>query len=104
MANTIRAKAELGPSGMTTVKLIITHPMLIERTDAKTGQVLPPHFIEEVTIEHKGETVVSAAWGQAISTNPFFQFDLAGAGKGDEITISWRDNRGQTDSAKTAVI
>jgi sulfur-oxidizing protein SoxZ len=104
MANTIRARAELGASGMTTVKLIITHPMLIERTDPKTGQVLPAHFIEEVTIEHRGETVVAAAWGQAVSVNPFFQFDLAGAAKGDEITISWRDNRGQTDSAKTAVV
>lgn len=103
MANTIKAKAQLGQGGVATVKLIIQHPMLIERVDPATGQTLPPHFIEEVKVTLGGETVMEAAWGQAVSVNPFFQFDVTGAKAGDQITISWRDNRGQTDTAQFPV-
>jgi sulfur-oxidizing protein SoxZ len=103
MANTIKAKAQLGQGGVATVKFIIQHPMLIERVDAKTGQSLPPHFIEEVKVTLGGETLIEAAWGQAISTNPFFQFNITGAKAGEQITISWRDNRGETDSAQFPV-
>ena len=103
MANTIKARAQLGERGVATVRFIIQHPMLIERVDAKTGQTLPPHFIEEVKVTVGGETLMEADWGQAISTNPFFQFDFSGAKAGDQITISWRDNRGQTDSAQFPV-
>ena len=103
MANSMRARAELGANGVTTVKLIITHPMLIERTDAKTGQTLPAHFVEEVKITHNGETVVVAEWGQAVSMNPFFEFGFGGAKKGDPVTVEWRDNRGATDSSTFSI-
>lgn len=103
MANTIRARIELAPNGIATVKLIVTHPMLIERTDAKTGQTLPPHFIEELTVSHNGETLVAADWGQAVSMNPFFQFSFSGAKKGDQVTVAWRDNTGASDSAQFPV-
>jgi sulfur-oxidizing protein SoxZ len=103
MANTIKAKAQVGAGGVATVKFIIQHPMLIERVDPKTGQTLPPHFIEEVKVSLRGEMLLEAAWGQAISVNPFFQFNYTGAKAGDEITISWRDNRGQSDTAQFPV-
>lgn len=103
MANTIKARAQLGQGGVATVRFIIQHPMLVERVDAKTGQTLPPHYVEEVKVTLAGETVMEANWGQAISANPFFQFNITGAKAGDQITISWRDNRGQTDSAQFPV-
>lgn len=101
MSNTIKAKAQLGQGGVTTVKFIIRHPMAIERIEG--GKTVPGHFIEEVKVAHGGETVMEAAWGQAVSVNPFFQFDIAGAKAGDRITISWRDNRGESDSAQFPV-
>ena len=101
MANTIKAKAQMGQGGVATVKFIIRHPMAIERMDA--GKTVPAHFIEEVKVVHGGDTVLEAAWGQAVSANPFFQFDIAGAKAGDQITISWRDNRGESDSAQFPV-
>ncbi len=103
MANTIRAQAQLGQNGLTTVKLVIKHPMIIERVDAKTGQTIHPHFIEELNIVHAGEALVDAAWGQAVSANPFFQFSFTGANAGDNISISWRDNRGESDSTQVQV-
>ena len=103
MANTIKAKAQLGEGGVATVKFIIQHPMVVERVDAATGRTVPAHFIEEVKVALGDETVMEASWGQAVSVNPFFQFDVAGAKAGDRITISWRDNRGQSDSAQFPV-
>jgi sulfur-oxidizing protein SoxZ len=97
MANTIKAKAQIGAGGVATVKFII------ERKDPKTGETLPPHFIEEVKVAIGSETLMEAAWGQAVSVNPFFQFNYTGAKAGDQLTISWRDNRGQTDSAQFPV-
>jgi sulfur-oxidizing protein SoxZ len=103
MANTIRAQAQLADNGMTTVKLVIRHPMIIERVDPKTGQTIQPHFIEELRIAQGGETLIEAVWGQAVSVNPFFQFSFSGAKVGDTITVSWRDNRGETDSTQVQI-
>ncbi len=102
--NTIKGRAELGANGVTVVRMLITHPMAIERRDAATGRTIDAHFIEEVVCEHGGQVVFSAAWGQAISTNPFMQFSLNGAKKGEVIAIRWRDNKGDTDSASLTII
>lgn len=101
--NTIRGRAEIGQGGVVTVRLIVNHPMLVERPDPKTGQTLPPHFIEEISVTHAGDTLMAAAWGQAVSTNPFLQFSFTGAKAGDQITVSWRDNKGDTDTAQVPV-
>lgn len=103
MANTIRGQAQLGQDGMTTVKLVIRHPMIVERVDPKTGQTIQAHFIEELNVSHAGETIIEAVWGQAVSVNPFLQFSFSGAKAGDSITASWRDNRGGSDSAQVQI-
>ena len=103
MANTIRGQAQLGQDGMTTVKLVIRHPMIVERVDPKTGQTIQAHFIEELSVAHGGETIIEAAWGQAVSVNPFLQFSFSGAKAGDTITASWRDNRGESDSSQIQI-
>lgn len=99
MADSIRGRVVVGPNGVANVRLLINHPMAIERRDPATGQLIPPHFIEELTIEHKGETVFSALWGQAVSQNPYLALSITGVGKGDVITVKWRDNKGDSDSA-----
>lgn len=98
MANTIKGRIEL-KDDVANVRVIISHPMLVERKDPKTGQMLPPHFIEEVTFTHNGETVLNLACGQAVSQNPFIQFYFKGAKAGDVLKASWRDNKGESDSA-----
>ncbi len=103
MANSIRGRAKVGTNGQTEVRLLINHPMAMERVDPATGQRQAAHFIEELTAVHKGETVFSALWGQAISQNPFLAFAVSGVEKGDVITVQWRDTKGETDSAQIAV-
>lgn len=103
MANTIKGRAKLGADGQTEVKLIITHPMVIEQRDAGGKVTTEAHFIQVVSCTHKGETVFAADWGMAVSTNPYLEFFFAGAAAGDELTIQWSDNRGNSDNAVVKV-
>lgn len=92
----IRAKLK---DGTTTVKCLMSHPMETGlRKDRKTGKMIPAHFISEVMADSGGKTVMSANWSGGISKNPYLSFSFNGASKGDEVTISWKDNQGNSDS------
>ena len=85
--------------GVTTLKALITHPMETGmRKDKKTGKKIPPHFIQTLTVEHNGKSVLDADWGPAISANPYLSIKFKGAKKGDSVKISWSDNTGKSDS------
>ena len=101
MAGTIKARAQV-EGGTTVVKALISHPMETgQRKDKKTGKLIPAHFIQELNVDHNGKNVLNAAWGPAISKNPYLFFKFKGAKAGDKITISWVDNKGdkRTDEA-----
>jgi len=98
MATTIKCRAKERDGGAE-IRLLITHPMKTEGRDAKTGAVVPPHFIQQVTVEVNGAPALDAAWGQAVSTNPYLEVFVNGAKKGDTIVCSWVDNTGTTDKA-----
>ncbi len=98
MANSIKIRAS-EKGGETTLKALISHPMETgARKDAKTGKLIPAHFIEEVVCKHNGTTVLTAEWSGGVSKNPYISFKFTGAAKGDEITLSWTDNKGESDS------
>jgi len=89
--------------GQVTVKSIINHPMETgQRKIKKTGKKVPPHFIKEVIVSRNRKIIMEAFWGKSISRNPFLSFQIPGR-KGDTITISWLDNRGNSDSASAKV-
>ena len=90
--------------GVTTIKVLISHPMETgTRKDKKTGKKIPAHFIQEVVCEHKGNTVMTANWGPAISKNPYLSFRIAGGAAGDIVKLSWVDNKGEKDSGETTI-
>jgi sulfur-oxidizing protein SoxZ len=98
MANSIKIRAS-EKGGETTVKALISHPMETgARKNSKTGKLIPAHFIEEVVCKHNGTTVLTAEWSGGVSKNPYISFKFTGAAKGDEITLSWTDNKGESDS------
>ena len=97
----IRAKVD---GDVNTVKALISHPMdtgLVK--DKKTGNLIPAHFIQEVTCEHNGKNVLTALWGPAISKNPYLSFKFKGAKAGDSLKLSWVDNKGESDSTETKI-
>jgi sulfur-oxidizing protein SoxZ len=103
MANSIRARATL-KGGTVTVKALITHIMETGlRKDKKTGKVIPAHFIQEVSCKHNGKEVVLAQWGPAVSKNPYLSYQFTGGKKGDSVSISWVDNKGEKDSLTTKI-
>lgn len=89
--------------GLVVVKSVINHPMETGRRKIKkTGKKVPPHFIREVIVSRNRRIVMEAFWGKSISRNPFLAIEIPGR-KGDSITISWLDNRGNSDSATAKV-
>jgi len=100
MAEPMKIRANLvGDS--TEVKVLMNHEMETgQRKDAQ-GKTIPAWFIQNVTATHDGKTVLSAQWGPAVSKNPFLSFKFKGGAKGDKITITWVDNKGdkRTDEA-----
>ena len=103
MANSIKVRAKV-KDGVATVKCLISHPMETGlRKDKKTGEKIPAQFIQEVTCEHGGNTVLSALWGGAVSKNPFLSFKFSGAKSGDTIKIGWVDNKGGSDSTESQI-
>lgn len=101
MASTkIRAKEK---GGVVTVKALMTHPMETGlRKDKKTGKVIPAHHITEIVCESGGNTVMTCLWSGGISKNPYLSFKYAGA-KGDELKLSWTDNKGASESTTAKV-
>ena len=84
------------------VKVLMNHPMETGlRKDSKTGQMVPAHYITEVTATINGNAVLKAGMGGGISKNPYLGFKVKGAKSGDKVELSWVDNKGdkRTDSA-----
>jgi sulfur-oxidizing protein SoxZ len=97
----IRAKSK---DGVTTVKCLMSHPMETGlRKDKKTGKKIPAHFIQEVVAKHGDNTVMTADWSGGISKNPYLSFSFDGGAKGDQVTVTWTDNMGKSDSGTASV-
>ena len=97
MPSTIRVRAVA--SGETTeVQSLIQHPMDSGFVKDAKGELIPPHYIEVVEFEHAGKTVFTALWGPAVSKDPYLKFSFKGAQKGDELKVTWVDNKGASDS------
>jgi sulfur-oxidizing protein SoxZ len=102
MASTIRVRA-ISSGDLTEVQALIQHPMDSGFVKDAQGQTIPPHFIQQLTFEYDGKAVFVADWGPAVSKDPYVKFSFKGAKKGDELKVSWVDNKGSSD-AMTAKI
>ena len=89
----IRAKEKKGAAD---VRVLIAHEMETGQRKNSKGEKIPAWFINEVTASFNGKPVMKAHWGPAISKNPYMAFSVPGAKKGDKISISWVDNKGET--------
>jgi len=103
MASSIRIRAKV-KDGVTTVKSLMTHPMETGlRKDAETDELVPAHFIQEVTGKWKDQVVMQGLWSGGVSKNPYLSFQFKGGEPGDTIEISWKDSQGKTDSATATI-
>jgi len=85
------------------VRVLMSHEMETGQLKDSSGKVVPAHYIATVTVTHAGKTVLAAEWGPAVSKNPYLQFKFKGGKKGDEITVTWVDNKGETRTDKATI-
>jgi sulfur-oxidizing protein SoxZ len=103
MADPMRIRAQAAGE-KTTVRVLMSHEMETGQRKDASGKIVPAWFIQEVSAQLNGKTVMTAQWGPAVSKNPFLQFVVKGAKAGDKIGVTWVDNRGdrRTDEATVA--
>ena len=102
MASSIRVRATAN-GDTTEVQTLIQHPMDSGFVKDAKGEIIPPHFIQQLTFEYGGKPVFSADWGGGVSKDPYVKFAFKGGNKGDEIKIGWVDNKGASDATTTKI-
>jgi sulfur-oxidizing protein SoxZ len=100
MADPMRIRAQAA-GDKATVRVLMAHEMETGQRKDAAGKVVPAWFIQQVSAQLNGKTVLTAQWGPAVSKNPFLQFSVKGAKAGDKVSVSWVDNKGdkRTDEA-----
>ncbi len=103
MSSSIKVRTSMR-DGLTTVRAIIRHPMHTGyETDPESGELIPAHYIENVTVHHGDKLILNCDWSRAVSSNPYLSFIFAGAQPGDTLKISWSDNKGKSDAAEMKI-
>lgn len=103
MASSIRVRAIAGAE-TTEVQALMQHPMDSGFVKNAKGELIPAHHIETVQFETGGKVVFTALWGPAVSKDPFIKFSFKGGKKGDDLKITWVDNKGATDTTTAKIM
>ena len=102
MASSIRVRATSN-GDITEVQALIQHPMDTGLVKNPSGELIPAHYIQQLKFEWNGKDVFVADWGTAVSKDPYVKFSFKGAKKGDELKISWTDNKGASDTTTAKI-
>lgn len=103
MASKIKVKVKL-KGDVADVKTLMMHPMETgARKDPDSGATIPAHHITELTFRNNDTEVMTVHCSTAVSRDPYFSFSYGGAKAGDTLSVSWVDNKGETDSVETVL-
>jgi sulfur-oxidizing protein SoxZ len=102
MADPMRIRAQAS-GDKAVVRVLMAHEMETGQRKDSAGQLIPAWHITDVTASLNGKQVLAAEWGPAVSKNPFMQFTIKGAKAGDKVSITWKDNRGDTRTDEAAI-
>ena len=102
MPDPMRIRASETPDGVD-VRVLMSHEMEGGQRRDSAGNLVPAWYIQTVSVTHAGKQVLSAEWGPAVSKNPYLQFKFKGAKKGDKITVTWVDNKGETRTDEATI-
>lgn len=103
MSETMKIRAKMEGGDVADVKVLMQHPMETGQRKDEKGNLVPVHFITNVTATHNGKVVMEAEWSQAVARNPFLGFKVKGAKAGDKVGITWVDNKGEKSTVETAI-
>jgi sulfur-oxidizing protein SoxZ len=89
--------------GVTEVKVLISHEMETGQRKDAAGAVIPAWFITDLSAKHNDKVVLTSEFGTSISKNPFLAFRFKGGAKGDKVSVSWKDNKGETRTDEAVI-
>ena len=95
MAGPMRIRAAAS-DGVTEVRILMSHPMETGQRRDSSGELIPAHYITELTAKHNDKVVLTSYMGPSVSTNPYLAFKFNGGASGDTIQVSWVDNKGES--------
>jgi sulfur-oxidizing protein SoxZ len=102
MADPMRIRAQ-AQGGGAVVRVLMSHEMETGQRKDAAGKIIPAWHISDVTASLNGKQVFSAEWGPAVAKNPFLQFTIKGAKAGDKVSVTWKDNRGESRTDEATV-
>jgi sulfur-oxidizing protein SoxZ len=102
MADPMKIRAQV-KGDVTEIRVLMSHPMETGQRKDNAGNTVPAHFIQSITIEVGGKKVIQGQTGTSVSRNPVFAFKVKGPKVGDEVVVSWVDNKGDKRTDKAAV-
>jgi len=102
MADPMKIRA-VSRNNVADVRVLMAHEMETGQRKDSSGNLVPAWYINEVTASHNGKPVMRAHWGPAISKNPYLQFKIKDAKKGDKVSITWVDNKGEKRTDEVTV-
>lgn len=102
MPDPMRIRAQAAGDKVT-VRVLMSHEMETGQRKDANGQVIPAWYNQDVSASLNGKPVFRAEWGPAVSKNPFLQFNLKGAKAGDKLSVTWKDNKGETRTDEATV-
>lgn len=102
MGNPMRIRANA--SGDTVeVKVLIRHDMETGQRKDAAGKAVPAHFIKNLVAKCNDKVVLDAEMGTSVSKDPFLSFKFKGGAKGDKVTVSWTDNKGDSRTDEVVI-
>ena len=103
MADPMKIRAQM-KGGVAEIRVLMSHPMETGQAKDNAGNVIPAHYIQAITVDIAGKRVIQGQTGTSISRNPVFLFKAKGVKAGDEVVVSWVDNKNdkRTDKATIA--
>jgi len=78
------------------VKVLMRHDMETGQRKDAAGKAIPAHFIKNLVAKWKDKVVLDAQFGPSVSKDPFLSFKFKGGAKGDKVSVSWTDSKGDT--------
>ncbi|HEY1042947.1 MAG TPA: thiosulfate oxidation carrier complex protein SoxZ [Telluria sp.] len=102
MGNPMRIRAN-ATGDVVEVKVLIRHDMETGQRKDASGKAIPAHFIQSLTAKHNGKVVLDAEMGTSVSKDPFLSFKFKGGAKGDKVSVSWTDNKGDSRTDEVVV-
>ncbi len=106
MASDVKPRVKVPKSAaageIVTLKTLISHPMESGLRKGGDGNLVPRSIINRFVCDYNGANVIDVKMEPAISTNPYFEFDVKIEAAG-EFAFTWYDDDGSVYEEKKSI-